>query len=48
MKNDAFIGIQEIYSPRLTDKILNFNTHSHNQSRQYLAEYYKKGKKTAG
>lgn len=43
-EKDVFIGIREVYSSWLAEKILNFNSDLYYQSRQYLAECYKAGK----
>lgn len=42
-ENDVFLGIREVYSSWLADKILNFNSDLYYQSREYLCECYKRG-----
>lgn len=42
-ENDVFIGIREVYSSWLSERILNFNSDLYYQPRDYLAECYKSG-----
>ncbi|MBQ7927129.1 MAG: hypothetical protein IJ287_00035 [Methanobrevibacter sp.] len=43
-ENDVFVGIREVYSSWLAEKIFNFNSDLYYQPRDYLAECYKTGK----
>lgn len=43
-ENEVFIGIREVYSSWLSERILNFNSDLYYQPRDYLAECYKSGK----
>lgn len=42
-ENEVFIGIREVYSSWLSERILNFNSDLYYQPRDYLAECYKSG-----
>ena len=42
-ENDAIIGIKEVYSSWLAEKILNFNSDLYYQSRDYIAACFKEG-----
>ena len=42
-EKDLLLGINEVYSSWLAEKILNFNSDLYYQSREYLAACYKEG-----
>lgn len=42
-EEDIFVGIREVYSSWLAEKILNFNSDLYYQPRDYLAECYREG-----
>ena len=42
-ERDVFIGIREVYNSWFALKILNFNSDLYYQSREYLAECYRRG-----
>ena len=42
-EEDVFVGIREVYSSWLAERILNFNSDLYYQSREYIAECYKAG-----
>lgn len=42
-EEDVFVGIREVYSSWLAERILNFNSDLYYQSREYLAECYNAG-----
>ena len=43
-ERDVFVGIRDVYSSWLAEKILNFNSDLYYQPRDYLAECYRAGK----
>lgn len=42
-ENEVFVGLREVYNSWFADRILNFNSDLYYQSRDYLAECYRRG-----